>query len=274
MAKRKKRTFQKEKQQENGEKVVNQLFGSLEDEADIEDDIAELGGNEPTDEEVIPEPIKKKRFFFGFAIFVIIMAVIGCISTVRFAASVTGKLLDNTSLKNEFAQFIFPMVVNDIAPFNGIDEIPNTSKITCAIWNILLTKDTVPYEDGLGGLLIPEYDVMASCKELFGSSVVMEHQSVGTGEVRFTYDEEKHIYSAIKNIRYLTYAPQIVEMAEVDGNYQLIVGYLPPSLATVSGISGTEVSPDKYRLYTISRWDGKNTLLSVEFCDYVPSTDE
>lgn len=272
MARRKRNSAPKEKQQ-NGEKVINQLFGSL-DAEDIEDDITELGGNEPAEASDVPEPVKKKRFFFGFAIFIIVMAIVGCVSTVRFAADITGKLLDNTSLKNEFAQFIFPMVVNDIAPFDSIDEIPNTSKITCAIWNILLTKDITPYEDGLGGLLIPEYDVMASCKEMFGTTVVMEHQSVGTGEVRFTYDEENHLYSAQKNIRYLTYAPQIVEMSEVDGNYQLIVGYLPPSLAAVSGISDMEVSPDKYRLYTINRWDGKNTLLSVEFCDYVPSTDE
>ncbi len=273
MARKKRNSAPKAKQQQ-AEKVINELFGSLEDEADIEDDIAELGGNDTADPEAVPEPVKKKRFFFGFAVFVIIMAIVGCVSTVRFAADMTGRMLDNTSLKNEFAQFIFPMVVNDIAPFDSIDEIPNTSKITCAIWNILITKDTTPYEDGLGGLLIPEYDVMASCKELFGSTVVLEHQSVGTGEVRFTYDEEIHVYAAAKNIRYLTYAPQIVEMSEVDGNYQLIVGYLPPSLAAVSGVSGMEVSPDKYRLYTINRWEGKNTLLSVEFCDYVPDTAE
>ncbi len=273
MARRKKHSAPKEKNQ-NGEKVINELFGSL-DAEDIEDDIAELGGNDPGEAPTLSEPVKKKRFFFVFAVFVIVMAIIGCISTVRFAADVTGKLLDNTSLKNEFAQFIFPMVVNDIAPFDSIDEIPNTSKITCAIWNILLTKDTTPYEDGLGGLLIPEYDVMASCKEIFGTAVVMEHQSVGTGEVRFSYDDENHLYWVQKNIRYLTYAPTIVEMDQVDGNYKLIVGYLPPSLATVSGISGMEVSPDKYRIYTINRWDGKNTLLSVEFCnDYEPATDD
>ena len=271
MARKKRNTANKEKHQQ-GEKVINELFGSL-DAEDIEDDIAELGGNIPAEAEVVSEPVRKKRFFFVFAIFVIVMAIIGCISTVRFATDVTAKLLDNTSLKNEFAQFIFPIVVNDIAPFDSVDEIPNTSKITCAIWNILITKDTTPYEDGLGGLTIPEYDVMASCKEMFGSTVVMEHQSVVTGEVSFTYDPDNHVYSAAKNIRYLTYAPQIVEMSEVDGNYRLIVGYLPPSLATVAGVSGMEVSPDKYRLYTINRWEGKNTLLSVEFCnDYVPNT--
>lgn len=273
---RKKKNAAKLKKNENGEKVINQLFGSLEDDVnDIEEDIAELGGNDPDAMvEELPAPEKKKRFFFGFAIFVVVMAIIGCISTVSFIADFTGKLVDNTSLKNEFTQFIFPVVVNDIAPFSSTDEIPNTSKITCAIWNILIKNDTTHYDDGTGVLTIPEYDVTASCKEIFGGTITLEHQSVGTAEVRFTYDEEKHVYSVMKNIRYLTYAPQIVKMTEESGIYRLVVGYLPPSLATVSGINNMEVVPEKYMEYTISYWDNKSTLISVEFSKYSPETSE
>lgn len=274
MARKKKNPKNSNAEQQSGEKVVNQLFGSLEN--DIESDIADLGGNEAVEEAEIPEPVKKKRFFFVFAVFVIVMAIIGCVSTVRFTIDFTSHLVDNTSLKNEFAQFIFPVVVNDIAPFENVSEIPNTSKVTCSIWNILIMKDTEPYEGSIAGdLLIPEYDVMASCKEIFGTSVTIEHQSVGIGEVRFTYDSENHVYSASKNMRYLTYAPTIIEMDEISGGtYNLIVGYLPPSLATVSGIGGMEAVPEKYMEYTINRWDGKNTLMSVRFSDYEPETDE
>ncbi len=272
MARKRKDTARKKEQ--NGEKVLNQLFGSLDDDNDIEGDIAELGGNNSEEEAIeVPQPVKKKRFFFGFAIFVIVMAIIGCISTVRFIGKFTEQLLDNSSLKNEFAQFIFPVVVNDIAPFESVEEIPNTSKITCAIWNILIKKDTTAYDsEGTGQLTIPEYDVTASCKEIFGSTVSLEHQSVGTGEVRFTYDEENHTYSASKNIRYLTYAPQIAEMTEENGVYRLIVGYLPPALATVTGINNMEVSPDKYMEYTINYWDGKSTLVSVKFANDYDTT--
>lgn len=274
---RKKRNSSKNSnnQQQGNDRVINQLFGSLEEENNIETDIADLGGHAAAAEPDIPEPVKKKRFFFGFAVFVIIMAIIGCFSTVSFISNLAARLVDNTSLRNEFAQFIFPVVVNDIAPFDKVDEIPNTSKITCSIWNILIMKDTTPYEGSIAGdLLIPEYDVMASCKEIFGSTATMEHQSVGIGEVRFTYDAENHVYSASKNIRYLTYAPTIIEMTESNDTYTLIVGYLPPSLATVSGIGGMEVAPEKYMEYTINRWDGKNTLMSVKFSDYRPETGE
>lgn len=264
-----------EKEVPQGGTVIDQLFGSLESEPDIENDIALLGGEEPAAEEEAPAKPHKNGFFFGFAVFVIIMAIIGCVSTVRFVANFTSGLLDNTSLKNEFAQFIFPVVVNDIAPFENASEIPNSTKITCAIWNILVNKDASQYEKDSGGVLtIPEYDVTASCKEIFGSSASIEHQTAGTGETRFTYDEDNHVYSAAKNTRYLTYSPTIVSMTESSGTYTLIVGYLPPSLAYVSGISGMEVTPEKYMEYTINRWDGKDTLMSVRFTDYVPESQE
>ncbi|MGN1340449.1 MAG: hypothetical protein ACI4WS_09165 [Oscillospiraceae bacterium] len=273
-AKTAKKSQEPEKQQ--GGKIIDQLFGSLEpeQEPDIESDIAALGGAAEAEQ---PEPMsrKKKRFFFGFAVAIILLAVIGLVSTVRYVAGVTANLLDNTSLKNEFAAFIFPVVVNDIAPFEEVDEIPESSKISCAIWNILLSGDTTEFEkDGGMGLTIPEYNVSASCRELFGSSVSLTHQTVGTAEVRFVYDEETHTYSASKNIRYLTYSPQVISI-DGDGDvYTVIVGYLPPTVATVAGISGIQAEPEKYMEYTISRWDGKDTLMSVRFSDYTPHTDE
>lgn len=272
----KNQSAQKQPEKQQGERIINQLFGSLEpeQEPDIENDIAELGAAAEA-EQSEPGSKKKSRFFFGFAVFVIIMAVIGVVASVRFVAGVTANLLDNTSLKNEFAAFIFPVVVNDIAPFEEVDEIPDSSKISCAIWNILLNGDTSEFEkDGGMGLTIPEYNVSASCRELFGSTVSLTHQTVGTAEVRFVYDEESHTYSANKNIRYLTYSPQIISITEDGDVYSVIVGYLPPTVAAVAGINGLQAQPEKYMEYTISRWDGKDTLMSVRFSDYQPHTEE
>lgn len=260
--------------EQQGEKIIDQLFGRLDQEPDIESNIAELGGNDEADAQNEEKP-KRSRFFFGFAIVVVIMAIIGCFSTVRFIANLTGSLLDNTSLKNEFAQFIFPVVVNDIAPFENADEIPDSSKISCAIWNILLNSDTSEFESSSNmGLTIPEYNVSASCRELFGSSVSLEHQTVGSAEMRFTYDEGTHTYSASKNIRYLTYSPKVMSMSKSGDVYTVLVGYLPPTVAAVAGVSGLNAQPEKYMEYTISRFDSKDTLLAVRFSDYQPQTEE
>ena len=252
--------------------MIDELFGNL-DEPDIESDIAELGGSES--DQAVSGKQPRSRFYFVFAVVVIVMAVIGVISSVRFVAQITSNLLDNTSLKNEFARFIYPVVVNDIAPFEEPDEIPDSSKISCAIWNILLNHDTSEFaKDEGNGLTIPEYNELASCRELFGSTVSLNHQTVGNAEVRFTYNEETHTYSANKNIRYLTYSPQIISMTEDGDVYTVIVGYVPPTLAAVAGTGGISALPEKYMEYTISRWDGKDTLMSVRFSDYTPQTEE
>lgn len=254
------------------EKIIDQLFGSLEQEPDIERDIVNLG---VTEQEEQPEKPPRSRFFFGFAVFTIIMAIIGCVAAVRFAVDMTGRLMDNTSLKNELAQFIFPVVINDIAPFEAADEIPDSSKISCAIWNILLNGDTKEFENEGGiGLTIPEYNVNASCRELFGAAVSLEHKTVGTAEVRFVYDEEKHSYNVTKNIRYLTYSPKIIEIKQDGEQMTLTVGYLPPTISAVAGMEGLQVHPEKYMDYTINRLDGKKVLVSVRFSDYEAQTDE
>ena len=54
--------------------VINQLFGSLESDTEIESDIAELGAE--AEQETVVEKKPPKRFFFVFAVFVIVMAVL------------------------------------------------------------------------------------------------------------------------------------------------------------------------------------------------------
>ena len=92
--------------------------------------------------------------------------------------------------------------------------------------------------------------------------------------MRFTYDEATHTYSASKNIRYLTYSPKIISVNKNSDAYTVVVGYLPPTVAAVAGVSGLSASPEKYMEYTISRFDGNDTLLSVRFSDYQPQTEE
>lgn len=256
--------------EKHNEDVINELLGEVENEPDIEieSDVANLGEDEETDVKIAPDntPAKHQRAFFITAIFVIIMAVIGLISSIRFIVDGIGRLADNTALKNEFARFILPVVANDIAPFDNESEITNSSKISCAVWNILVNKDTSQYQVAQsGGIIIPEYDVSVNCKELFGSGATLEHQTVGMGDTRFVYDEENHRYTCPKDLRFLNYAPKITAMTEDNGTYLLTVDYMPPSVTMAAEDLGLSVEADKTLQYTINRWDKKNTLMAVRF---------
>lgn len=252
--------------EKHNEDIINELFGNIENEPDIidiETDIADLGQTNEEHVRTAPPP-KRHKFFFVFAIFVIIMAIIGVISSVNFISDGMRKLVDNTSLKNEFARFLLPVVSNDIAPFENESEISNSAKVSCAIWNIMVNKNTDSYKSSVENeYLIPEYDVLKSCCEIFGAGTTITHQTVGTTDMRFTYDEENHRYSCGKNMRYLNYAPRIADMKENNGTYVLMVEYLPPSISMVSENLGIEVEPIKTMEYTVNRWNKTNTLMSV-----------
>lgn len=259
MAKKNKQITPREKHNED---IINELFGSSEAEPDIETDITDLGTEPEEDVTIAPGPRKYSKFFFGLAIFVVIMACIGVVSTVRFVSDGVHNIMDNTSLKNEFARFLLPVVANDVAPFENESEISNSAKVSCAIWNILVNKDISEYKStGRGNYSIPEYNVSVSCKEIFGSSASITHQSVGASDTRFVYDETNHVYECPANMHFLSYAPRIADMKENNGTYVLTVEYIPPSMAIIS--DNTEVKADKVMEYTINRWDKKNTLMTV-----------
>lgn len=258
------RTFRREDKKRTSENVLDELFGELGAQTEIEEDIADLG-TEEDDGTIVAENPVKHRFFFGFAIFVVIMAIIGMIASVRFVVNGIGSLMDNTSLKEEFTGFILPVVANDIAPFSNESEISHSAKVGCAVWHILLNKDISAYKRTADGeLLIPEYDVSVSCKELFGANSEIVHQSTGTADTRFIYSEQNHTYTCTYNMRYLSYAPGIVNMEQNGGVYTLTVEYYPPSISVVSQNIGIQTEPEKTMTYTIWRADGKNTLMSVK----------
>lgn len=262
MAKKNRSVTSREKHSED---VINELFGAADNDVDIESGIADLGQSPDDDMKIVRDP-RKNKFFFGFAVFVVIMAAIGCASSFRYISGAVRDIMDNTALKNEFTRFLLPVVANDIAPFENESEISNSAKVSCAIWNILVNKGTSEYKlNDVGYYNIPEYDVNVSCKEIFGSGSNVTHQTVGTGDTRFRYDEGNHVYVCSSDMRYLNYSPRITEMTESNGTYVLTVEYLPPSFTMATDTIAIEVTADKTMEYTINRWDKKNTLMSVRF---------
>lgn len=256
--------YYKSSEKKKSSDVLDELFEGIDAQTEIEDDIADLGTNEEDDTVVAENPVRH-RFFFGFAIFIVIMAIIGMIASVRFIINGVGSLMDNKSLKEEYTRFLLPVVANDIAPFSSESEIAHSAKVGCSIWNILLNHDLSDYKKTPDGeLLIPEYDVGVSCKELFGTNAEIVHQSTGTADTRFIYNEQNHTYTCTYNMRYLSYAPGIAQMEQNGGVYTLTVDYFPPSIRIVSQDIGVEPTPEKTMTYTIWRDNGKNTLMSVK----------
>ena len=204
-----------------------------------------------------PEGLRRKLYFL-FGIIVSLLAIVGLYSTVVFTVDVVKDFADNTQQKNEFARFVYPIVICDPAPFNQTVKLRSETLITAALWDIILYDDKSKYEADFDMIIVPELDVEQHGTKLFGTGLSFEHQSIIGVEVQFYYDE------SIKSYRY---SPYIEDMTRVGERYTLTVGYVSPTPAWLTLTSEEEPSPEKYVEYVVSKRGNEMTLVSIQESD-------
>ena len=62
-----------------------------------------------TEEIVEDKKERPNKFYLVFAIFIIVMSLIGIVSTVQFGVNTVNEIVNQTSLKNEIALFLYPI---------------------------------------------------------------------------------------------------------------------------------------------------------------------
>ena len=171
---------------------------------------------------------------------------------------------DNTQQKNDFAKYIYPVVICDPAPFNQAVKLRSDTMLTAAIWDIILYEDKSKYEPDFDMIIVPEVDVEQHCTKLFGTGLVFEHQSILGAEVQFYYDETIKSYRIPANPKYLTYSPYVEEITKVGERYTLLVGYVSPAPAWLTLNEDDEPVPDKYMEYVVSKRGEEMTLITIQ----------
>lgn len=222
--------------------------------------------------EAAPAVNKPNRFYLVFAVFIIIMSVIGVISTVRFIAEQVESLADQTALKNEIALFLYPVVTVDPPEFASAGEIPESVVIESAIWKIVLTGDTTNYEKLYNTYMyVPAVDVEFAARTLFGSEAQITHQTVGSTGSAFSYDEERNTYLVPITPRYTAYSPSVTSISNVGELYTVRVDYLPPTALAIEGIK-LDSSVTKTMEFTLSKSKSSMTIHSLRNTTRVEDT--
>lgn len=225
---------------------------------DDDRDIDELVETEKSDR---AEP--GRSFNIAVGLIVMVLAVIGLISTLKFAFGVISNVADKTYLKNEFAQYIYPVVVVDAPAFESVDKLPNSTVITASIWDIVLGGDTSKYTREGADMLVPYLDVEASVKKLFGE-VAVTHETVGDFELSFPYDGETKCYKVPSSPKYLPYSPYVEEFKSNGDTYTLKVGYMAPGHYWLNPDEDDMPTPEKYMQYTVLKDGNQMKILSVQ----------
>lgn len=231
------------------------------EELEVDNSGTDVSSNEADAEN---EQLRPNRFYLVFAVFVIIMSVIGVISTVKFCCDVVSNIANRTELKNELALFLYPVVCVDPPDCDVVDDLPSTIVIESAIWRIILTGDNSNYEKLYNTYMyVPAIDVEYSVRSIFGNSVKIEHQTVGTMDITFTYVEDTNSYLVPINPHYTAYSPRIKEVSNIGELYTVTVEYIPPSALAVEGIE-FDVTPQKTMVYTLSKRTNVSTIHSIK----------
>lgn len=252
-------------QEENAGKILNSLKGNVDE---VE---KELEGESETETASAFDPaaplIKNSKTFFVIGLIIIILAVVGLVNTVKFTANTISDIANQTALKNEFAEFIYPLVLIDAPAFDEIENIPSSVVINAAIWRIIINGNTEKYENDGTYMTVSEIDVESSAAALFGSVVKTEHQTVTSGIDAFEYDEALKSYLVPINLDKNTYWPQISLISSVGDTFTLTVDYMTP----IMGVGNDSSDMIKQMVYTVSR---NASAKSVKAIRYVTANEQ
>ena len=257
-----------EKKLDESIESIRKMFDDALDEQSEE--LAELTMAEPEPE--MPDLGKggKRKGYLILGALIIILAVIGLISTVSFTVYKVKAFADNTQQKTEFARFIYPVVICDPAPFGQSVKLRSDTVITAAIWDIILYEDKSKYDSDFDMIIVPELDVEQHAAKLFGTGLSIKHQSILGADVQFYYNEDIKSYRIPANPKYFTYSPYIEDITRVGESYTITVGYVSPTPAWLTLTGDETPKPEKYVNYIVQKRGDEYTLLGIQQSDKMP----
>jgi len=206
-----------------------------------------------------------KRGFVSIAVIMICFTVIGVITSVGFIQNIVNDIREQRTLKEEFARFVYPVVINDPPAYDSVDNLQDSTIIASAIWNIILIGDKSNYDTEIGVIYVPAVDVESAANSIFGTGT-LNHESVNLG-IQFIYNSQSNTYEIPDNPILFSNSPKITEITNIGELYTVTVEYIAPSPYQVAGIEH-ETEPTKTMIYTISRTREKMTINSIQAAEF------
>lgn len=193
-------------------------------------------------------------FFFGFVL--LCFAAFGIYKAGSFAAAKVNELRNGGAKFSEYETFLEPFVVVDPAPFDDISGAEQIDLLDAAVSALIYESDKMNtydvFEGEVTGLLVPQQDVEAYFKRLFGTEVTLTHQSVADSFYNVIYNSEKRAYIIPITSVDPIYTPKVYDMERTGSSVTLTVGFIGGSeWAQLENGSYTAPDPVKYMKITL-----------------------
>ena len=217
------------------------------------------------------DEIKKVKQKFPVQVIVgiitIVLAVVGLITVFSFCVNFGKALLDNSKEKEKFERCIYPIVMFDPATIESVDEFDDLILLRSSIWSAFVNNMEKYPMDQNNRISVPKSDVDVACAKLFGSEIVLNHQSFSDYMSTYYYDESKEKYLVPMDGSAVLYTPQ-VEYIQQDGTtFTLKVGYLANGNQWLETLQGKDYvpTPEKYMIYTMREVGSNYQLVSIQY---------
>lgn len=214
---------------------------------------------------------KKNKAAFAVGLLLVIFAVVGIVSAVRWTGGTVKKLRDDTAEKREYEEFLKPVVMFDPDPFDDISSADIPQLVNAAIWSLITDEDSAgefSYSAGeTVGVLIPQEQVAAEFNRLFGREVdiVPLFQTIDMSAHDMTYDPAQNGFIIPITGLETAYVPLVREIERKGSSVVLTVDYIGNrAWAQVSGDGYSSPEPDKTMSITLREQDGGSYVASIQ----------
>lgn len=216
----------------------------------------------------------RSKLAFPIGIIVLILAVVGAVSTVRFAADSIKKMTDDSTDKLKYEQMLEPVVMFDPDPFDDLNQADVSQLLNSAVWALLMSDEGTekyPYSEGeVFGIVVPQEDIEKYFVSLFGTEIDIAsmHATVDMSAYDITYDAALKSYILPITGVESAYTPKVYEIDEKGSSVILSVGYIGSKAWAQVADEGYEApEPDKYMKITLRERSGGMYIASIQSVD-------
>lgn len=216
----------------------------------------------------------KNKLAFPIGIIVLILAVVGIISTIKFAVDSVKKMTDDSADKLKYEQMLKPVVMFDPDPFDDLKQADVSQLLNSAVWSLLMSDEGTekyPYSEGdVFGIIVPQEDIEKHFVSLFGTEIDIAsmHDLIDMSTYDITYDAALKSYILPITGVESAYTPKVYEIEEKGSSVILSVGYISNmAWAQVADNGYSAPEPDKYMKITLRERSGGMYVASIQAVD-------
>jgi len=198
-------------------------------------------------------------------VILLIFSVIGIICTINYGIKYLRSFTVGENKRSEFADAVYPAVIMDIEAFQNGNELSPQQVISAAAWKLIMSGEIDRYDRTFDIISVPASDIEATASKLFNTQFIsLKHQTVGSGEIKFYYNEESGTYNIPARPMLFSYKPNVTAVSR-DGNiYTAEVEYIQEKPSWMEGNAKFDYGVSKTVKFRLQPNGDDYSILSME----------